>query len=153
MSKKSARRKELFNILAKVGGFIGGGVGDFGAKSGEMAGKGIKGLRTGKKQNLSFSTKDYLKSGARAGLTATAAATAGGSLVGKKAAAKVANSAFNRTASRAAGEKILRTSSKALQRADRAAKAADAVKKVGTSAYKIPAKTLRKFLTKTRFLQ
>ena len=70
----------LFQFLEKTGDVIGGSVGDFGAKSGELVGTGIKGLRTGKSQPLSFRPDQYVGSGLMAGAQAYGVANVGGAL-------------------------------------------------------------------------
>lgn len=70
----------LFQFLQTSGDVIGGGIGDFAAKTGEMVGKGVKGLRTGKVEPLSYSTPQFVGSGLSAGAQAYGLASAGGAL-------------------------------------------------------------------------
>lgn len=87
----------LFKFLTNVAGgtadVLAGGVGDFGAKTGELVGKGVKGLREGNVQPLSFNAPQFVGSGLRAGAEAYGASQLGGAMqpIANKVQAPIAN--------------------------------------------------------------
>jgi len=74
---KSLTNNPISNFLGGAADMIAGGTGNFGAKSGELVGSGIKGLREGNVQPLSFTPQQYTGSGIRAGTEALTAALGG----------------------------------------------------------------------------